>query len=102
MRIHTGEITQTDRISLSNDLYALADALMQEAERWAVNMRPLIERGARHLADLARHALNERSDFAVLEAYHDAGHVMLREVAGRRHLIDAVTIKPNTRARKAL
>lgn len=95
MNIHTGTVTQVDRIALSNLIYELADSFIEEAKHWRPSNRRELERTARVLAELARGTVSGAADFQRAEAFADAGVVLMAETVAQRRLIEALTTKPN-------
>lgn len=89
MRIHTGTITVTDRVALSNDLFELSEAFADEAKRWRPTARRELERNSRLLAEIARGVLSGAADFQRAEAFADAGATTLVGTQEQRHALTA-------------
>lgn len=87
MRIHTGTITLTDRVALSNDLFELSESFTVEAKLWRPSSRRELERSSRVLAELARGVLSGAANYQRAEAFADAGAVLLAETVGQRKTI---------------
>lgn len=98
MRIHTGTVTQTDRISLSHLLYELAERYADEAKLWRPQRRAELLRNARLLAEYARGVLNGAADFQRCEAYADAGATLLAQTIAQRRMLHAVLTPPEPEA----
>lgn len=94
MRIHDGTITLTDRVALSNDLFALARKFIAEADKWQPQHARAIVRPAGILGELARGVLNGSANFTVAEAYYDAGSVLLARKRSERMFLTAVLTPP--------
>lgn len=95
MRIHTGEVTNIDRISLSNLLYEIAESFAEEADRWKPKRKAELQRTARYLAELARGVLSGAADFATAEAYADAGAAQFSYTVAQRRALTAILTPPN-------
>lgn len=82
--IHDGTITRTDRIALSNALYALAERFAERSKLWpsTSTMRPDMQRKARMLSEVARATLSPIYEYDRADAFYDAGcKVLDREIA---------------------
>ncbi|MCK2028107.1 hypothetical protein KZC56_17555 [Microbacterium sp. SSW1-47] len=89
MRIHTGTITITDRVALSNDLFELSESFAEEAKRWRPTARRELERNSRLLAEIGRGVLSGAADFQRAEAFADAGATTLAGTQEQRHALTA-------------
>lgn len=101
MRIHTGTITDIDRIALSNYLYELSESFATEAKSWRPSNRRELERSSRLLAELGRGVLSGAANYQRAEAYADAGAVLIAEVRKQRKTITGlITTTIKTRRRR--
>lgn len=82
--IHDDTVTRTDRIALSNALYALAERYADRSKLWPPTS-PIPEdlrRKARMLSTVARAVLSPSYEYARADAFYDAGcRVLDREIA---------------------
>ena len=83
----------TDRITLAEDLYRLAEQFDDEAARWTGECRAQLERDSALLDATAIQTLTT-GDPAVAVAYVDAAGIVLGNVRGARHLCVAVLTPP--------
>lgn len=105
-QIHDGNITNIDRIALSNALLEVAEGFLQEQELWTMSAPAQAEfaKNARLLAEIGRGVLSGAADFAKAEAFHEAGRLQLgRAIEARRffaaqHTISKVEIARAARA----
>jgi hypothetical protein len=104
MKIHDGNITNIDRIALSNALLEVAEGFIQEQELWTMSApaRADFAKNARLLAEIGRGVLSGAADFTKAEAFHEAGRMQLgRAIASRRFFTAQHTISKAEIARAA-
>jgi hypothetical protein len=90
------EITNTDRIALSNHLYELAESFQLEASVWTSPDAQLnCARTARKLVEVARHLLSGRADYAKATAYSEAAALILANVVACRRFFTSVLTPPS-------
>lgn len=79
LQLHDGRITHTDRIAMSNALYALAERFGEQAQRWKPQsgVPDDMRRQARLLAEVARAVLSPIYPYAKAEAFYEAGDRIL-------------------------
>lgn len=87
--------TRTDRIALSNELFELAEAFIEEARAWNFpDAKIALSRSTNTLAPLARHVLSADTDFAKATAYAEAARLILDNVRACRRFFTAVFTEP--------
>lgn len=95
--VHDGTITRTDRIALSNALYALAERFTDHARRWRPETgvpRDLL-RQARTLAQLGRAVISPTYEYARAEAFYSAGESILRDEEAAWQFFRTVSTPPS-------
>src|SRR4051794_11100013 len=75
----------TDRIALSHELATLSERFTDEAQQWKEpGSKEALNRDARLLAELSRHALSGTANESVVTSYAEAAAILITNVAATR------------------